>query len=174
MSTWFFGSLEKSRNDEASGDANKFVEILAALVPAEVLAIHALVMAAISELEAAPARTDLLIVFVGLNALCIALYCFASSDRKPWRCLIPSFAFTAWAMLQSPSAFDGLGWDLSPIMRLFIPLVIAVVISASIAPPARFRRKQNPPAGAQAQAPESNASDQAQSTNQATDGKAGE
>jgi hypothetical protein len=109
-------------------------DALAALVPAEVLAIHGI---AVSVAKAANVAIPAW-VFVALALLTLVLSLVATITksvkflpRNPATyagALIATAAFVLWSMLQPSSAFDSLGVSVSPLNRALIPVFGAVIL----------------------------------------------
>jgi hypothetical protein len=117
-----------------------YVDALAALVPAEVLAVHAgiLTFTTASVKDGAGNVTvritepgTLWWVFWALVVLSTVVY-FAGLGRTKWdswdwlRVLIPAAAFVGWTMLQKGSAFDAVAPNLPSATRSAIAVIGAV------------------------------------------------
>ena len=99
-----------------SPGVKSYVDALAALVPAEVLAAHATILTfttkTTGETVTITERPALVIAFWGLIAVSVILYAGARLmaskwDQRDWlRMLIPALAFVGWTMLQKATAFD--------------------------------------------------------------------
>jgi hypothetical protein len=133
----------KSRTESPPG-LRSYVDAMAALVPAEVLAAHATIMAIATDTRVDTDGTSTIVMTspnslkvagVGLAAISIMLY-WLGLQRKPevwdWaRMLIPPLAFTAWLLLQKPTAIDAfLGGINDDALRYTIALLTAVVLAA--------------------------------------------
>lgn len=104
-----------SRGPSAPG-VGTYVDAMAALVPAEVLTLHALLLTVTTETRGDTTTiTDAQTLkwsFVALIVLCIVLYVWPRLISKSWekldviRAAIPPLAFVAWTMLQRATAFD--------------------------------------------------------------------
>jgi hypothetical protein len=147
MSTIVYATLEAKRKNsprnkstgEAAPGFGTYVDAAAALVPAEVLALHAAILTVTAKTsnktttitDAATLRWS----FVGLIVLSIALYVVPrlAAGRKDWadvgRALIPPAAFVAWTMLQRATAFDAAFPKLSEGPRVAIALGTVVVLT---------------------------------------------
>lgn len=138
MSTLAYQALTKRRDEAVPGTSDdtkpgvgKYVDALAALIPAEVLAAHAVYLTiATDSKEGADGATTTMITkpdsleigFWILVVAAAALYLFPKIRKlEPWdavRVFIPPLAFVAWTLIQTPSAFDpvndalGLNWDI--------------------------------------------------------------
>ena len=165
MSTVAFGALttrreispsRKSTSNEPPG-LSSYVDTLAALVPAEVLAIHALIISIVTKSgpNGQATVTDpgtLRVAFWLLVALSAVLYVLgrrpvpttaqqrASADEIPFiehwewqdwiRLVIPVTAFAAWTLLEPLSAWNAVAPHASVGMRTLIATVTAVVLAA--------------------------------------------
>jgi hypothetical protein len=110
-----------------------------ALVPAEVLALHALAMTYGTTTtqegeEAVTVLTDptgMRWAFVAMAVLAMVLY-LVGVKRFAWtdaaRGLIASAAFVLWTMIQPSTAFDALGFEISGFVRIMIAVFGAVVL----------------------------------------------
>lgn len=136
-----------------------YVEALAALIPAEVMTLHALVLTATTHIVAsstdAPGATTISDVptlraaFWGLAALSLLLYLVprlyaawkagvaektgwqAQMDIADWaRAFIPPLAFTAWTMLQRVTAFDAAFPGCTESQRTVAGLFLAAILIA--------------------------------------------
>lgn len=121
-----------------------WLDAVAALVPAEVLAIHALVLNWTTETienengDKVTTITDpgaLKVAFWGLTALAAGIYVvrkLRAFDR--WdvaRMLFPPVAFVLWTMLQPSTAFDAQFPDLSENIRYIVAVIVAAFIAAA-------------------------------------------
>jgi hypothetical protein len=126
-----------------------YVDAVAALVPAEVLSVHALIISATAKVAgptaaAANVTTTIEAANIGtlrtafwlLAALALLLYAapryFGQGfDRWDWvRIFIPPVAFIVWTMLQRATAFDAAFPHLADAPRTVYGLIIAVVLGA--------------------------------------------
>jgi hypothetical protein len=166
MSTVAFGALTTRREQSDSGTStseqppglNTYIDILAALVPAEVLAIHALIIAAVT--KSVPHgqtqitdSTTLRWAFWLLLGLTVALFILgrrpvptpavvrqesggAVPPLQHWewqdviRLLVPPAAFVGWTMLEPTSAWNAVAPNVSSGIRILIPMVGAVLLAA--------------------------------------------
>ena len=117
-----------------------FVDALAALVPAEVLTLHALILSVTTTVTATTAGnvttmnpgSTLKWAFGGLIALSIVLYVVPRLPK--WKMLdylraaIPPLAFVAWTMLQRSTAFDAVAPRFSNASRTVVGLFMAVLL----------------------------------------------
>lgn len=124
MSTLAYGALTRKREDapaETSTDTNPpgvktYVDALAALVPAEVLVAHSIVIGYATEVAddvtTITAPDQLAAFFWFFAALCPVLF-LVGLQKIPtgWdyaRMFVPSVAFLGWTLLQPATAFDGI------------------------------------------------------------------
>jgi len=103
--------------DKKTDPKKPYIDAMAALVPAEVLAAHAVVISFTTTIENKVVTITnphlLFWAFFGLCALSLFLYAVPRLAAKLWdngwdwvRLFIPALAFVAWTMLQPTSAFD--------------------------------------------------------------------
>ena len=134
---------DKSQKEQPPG-VKTFVDALAALVPAEVLALHATVISWTTDTTVATAsaeastriidRETLSLSFFGMLALSMIIYAIPRLTAKLWdswdylRVLIPPSAFVGWTMLQRMTAFDAVFPNLGSIPRSVGALFLAVVL----------------------------------------------
>ncbi len=153
MSTIAFAAFTNSRENAQPGTSSSsnppgvstFVDALAALVPAEVLTLHAVFLSVTtSTAEKVTTITDagtLKWAFAGLIALSIVLY--VVPRLKNWdvfdymRVAIPPLAFVAWTMLQRSTAFDAIAPSLKDAPRTVVALFLAVLLGIAAAALAR-------------------------------------
>jgi hypothetical protein len=162
MSTIAFGALSTRREQSDSGKStseqppgvSSYVDILAALVPAEVLAINSIVVASVTAQgpggPATPAEAGTYRWMFGL-LLTLAAVLFvlgrrpapapdpSRSGRTTWqnwewqdliRMLIPPAAYVCWTMIEPSSVWSAIAPGMSSGTRLLIPLVGAAVLGA--------------------------------------------
>lgn len=166
MSTVAFGALTTRREKSDSGTSktdqppglNSYIDILAALVPAEVLAIHAIIIAAVTTTSSGGQTQitqpgTLRLAFWLLAGLAAVLFVLGrrpaptpaavlqqSGTSVPrwqhleWqdliRVAIPPAAFVGWTMLEPTSAWNVVVPDMSTGTRTLIALVGAVLLAA--------------------------------------------
>ncbi len=138
-----------------------YVDVLAALVPAEVLAAHAAVLSfttttqknQVGDMVTTITQPGTLRwVFVALLLLSVMLY--VANSLKHWdrwdfaRMLIPPLAFVGWTMLQKATAFDAVAPDMGQASRSAIALIGAIVL-AVIAGLLAYQADQKNPTPAQ-------------------------
>ncbi len=149
MSTLAYAALTTtSERAKAGGGASAppsgvraYVDAMAALVPAEVLTLHALVLAVTTETTSNATRiTDAVTLrwaFFGLLVLSAGFYVVPRLlarrwDRFDWcRAAIPPLAFVAWTMLQRATAFDALFPGVANAPRTVSALFVAVLLGAA-------------------------------------------
>lgn len=149
MSTLAYSAMTTLRKQATPGTStsgsppgvNSYVDAVAALVPAEVLTLHAVILSVTTKTatnesgQAVTTITDagtLQLAFWGLVVLSVFLYVvpqFRTWDRLDFlRGLIPPLAFIAWTMLQRATAFDAVYPQLGGAPRTVIALFVAVVL----------------------------------------------
>lgn len=162
MSTLAFAAFTNKREEATPGTSSSenppgvstFVDALAALVPAEVLTLHALILSVTTSTAAQVTTiTDagtLKWAFVGLIMLSIALY--VVPRFKNWEMLdyvrvaIPPLSFVGWTMLQRSTAFDAIApSSFKDAARTVIGLFLAVMLGLVAATLARKADQRNPP-----------------------------
>jgi hypothetical protein len=147
MSTIAYAAIT-SRREEASPGTSRaaspglgmYVDALAALVPAEVLTLHGLILTATTtrtgDTFAITAPGTLRYAFFGLLALAVAIYVAARLMQHGWetldyaRMFIPPLAFVGWTMLQKATAFDAVS-RLPDAARTVTALFLAVVLGGA-------------------------------------------
>jgi hypothetical protein len=129
-----------------------YVDAMAALVPAEVLALYAVIMQVASVTKEVDGQSETVIthdgtvvgLFLALVVLSSALYLLG---RKPLaganavapdkfdaaRALIPPCAFVVWTLLTPSSAIDAMGWHLDPVARIGGSAILAIVLGVAAA-----------------------------------------
>lgn len=156
MSTYAYAELTRERvnsspeppSTPSRPGVSVFADALAALVPAEILAVHAAIVGflVVDNGDKGKAIQDSsnvgLIAFYALIGLSVILYLFARKPKQPknrgdwkswdWiRALIPGMAFVAWTMIQPLSLFDLVVKDnLDTAARSIIALLVAVLLGA--------------------------------------------
>ena len=146
-----------SRGGSAPG-VGTYVDAMAALVPAEVLTLHALLLTVTTvttgETTTITDAPTLKWSFVALILLSLVLYVWPRAISKTWekldviRALIPALAFVAWTMLQRATAFDAV----KPAMmrdsvRSAIAFFLAVLLGLLAASLAGKADATDPPGG---------------------------
>jgi hypothetical protein len=132
-----------------------YVDALAALVPAELLTLHAAIIAVTTKVDGDTTTiidvTTLCWAFWALILLGIGFYVVPRLLERKWelldyiRVLIPSTAFVGWTMLQRATAFDAAFPSLAAAPRTVIALFLAVIVGA-IAATLAYRADQKRPA----------------------------
>jgi hypothetical protein len=117
-----------------------YSDALSALVPAEVLTVHALVISTVTaKVDDGSQITDLNTLwwaFYGMCLLSIFLYVVPRLMGGWWdqldflRMLIPLFAFVGWTMLQPTSAFDAIAPSLTIAQRTIAAVFLGVFLGA--------------------------------------------
>jgi hypothetical protein len=128
MSSIAFGALARKRQeapankstDDAPPGLRSYIDTLAALVPAEVLAMHTAVMHSTTKTTKGPHGKDVVtitnpdLLTWAFRAMILASVVFyvAGFQKKRWTrpaffgAFIPPIAFVLWTMAQNPSAFN--------------------------------------------------------------------
>jgi hypothetical protein len=126
MSTLAYAQLTTKREasppntstSQSPPGVNTYVDALAALVPSEVLTLHAVILSVTTTIDAKNKVTTisdpptLAWAFIGLLLVSIGLYVVPRILAKKWdqldwiRMLIPPLALVGWTMLQRSTAFD--------------------------------------------------------------------
>jgi len=156
MSSVVSGALATRREESDSGTSTSeqppglstYVDVLAALVPAEVLAINSIVITLVTKSVPGGGTqpTDpatLRLMFWLLLGLSSVLYLLGRQQslaqaRRPWgwtpadavRMLIPAAAFAGWAMLEPSSAWSSVVPGMSSGTRILIAIVGATALAA--------------------------------------------
>jgi hypothetical protein len=144
MSTLAFAEFTTKREEAAPGSSSSqnppgvstFVDALAALVPAEVLTLHAIILSVTTKVDNATTTiTDAVTLrwaFAGLIIISIVLYVvprFRKWDKFDYlRASIPPLAFVGWTMLQRSTAFDAVAPSLKDAPRTVLGLFLGVVL----------------------------------------------
>jgi hypothetical protein len=160
MSTVAYAQLTNSRDLAAPGTSTTaspgvgtYADALSALVPAEVLSLHALVISATSEMTSnGTVITDastLALAFWGLILMSAGFYIIPRwyGGRLDMldiaRALIPPLAFVGWTMLQRTTAFDAAFPAVTGTQRTVAALFLAVGL-AGIAAMLAYGADQKP------------------------------
>ena len=148
MSTLAYAALTIKREVAPPGQSETtaapgiktYVDALSALVPSEVLTLHALIISFTTKITGDTTKIEdpstLSWAFVGLMILAVALYAAprlleGKWDKLDWlRMFIPPLAFAAWTMLQRTTAFDAAFPALAQSPRTVAALFLAVVLGA--------------------------------------------
>jgi hypothetical protein len=145
MSTLAYASLTTSREAAAPGTSvtaspgvGTYIDAFAALVPAEVLTLHALIISYTVQTRGNATMiiegdgSLLRFSFWGLIVLSMVLYAGPRLFAKKWdgwdflRVLIPPLAFAGWTMLQKMTAFDAVYPALGEAVRTVVALFLGV------------------------------------------------
>ena len=127
----------RSTRDQSPGMAT-FVDALAALVPAEVLTVHGVIISLTTTTVDGNSKIDALETlywsFWGLFLLAMVVYAAARLIANKWddwdwlRVFIPALAFMGWTMLQRTTAFDAVFPSLPSAPRSVLAIFLAVLI----------------------------------------------
>ncbi len=146
MSTIAYAEFTTKRSQAVPGTSSAqappgistFQDALAALVPAEVLALHAVILPFTTKTEqtvtSITEKSTLAWAFWGLLVVCILLYIAPRLLKGKWdrldyiRMLIPPLAFVGWTMIQRATAFDAVFPSLADAPRTLIALFIAALL----------------------------------------------
>ncbi len=130
MSTLAYAAITTKREEAPPGTSNlasppgvnTYVDALAALVPAEVLSLHAVILSVTTATDNGTTQISapetLYWSFFGLILLSIVLYVGPRLVAGKWdkldylRVAIPPLAFVGWTMLQRATAFDAIFPDM--------------------------------------------------------------
>jgi hypothetical protein len=146
MSTLAYAAFTTSREKAKPGTStsgsppgvNTYVDALAALVPAEILTLHALILSVTTDTVNGTTKVvspaTLYWSFYGLCVLGIVFYAVSRTVNGKWdrwdflRMIIPPLAFLGWTMLQRATAFDAISPSLGQAPRTVLALFLAVVL----------------------------------------------
>jgi hypothetical protein len=149
MSTFAYAALTSRREDATPGTSSTggqpgvstYVDAVAALVPAEVLTAHGVILSFTTETTAGAVHITapdvLRAVFWVLIGLSCLLYVVTRWTAHKWerldylRMLIPPVAFVAWTMLQKATAFDAVDPKMSDPARSATAIIVAIVLGVS-------------------------------------------
>jgi hypothetical protein len=165
MSTLAYAALTKKRENATPGKSTSdqapgvstWVDSLASLVPAEVLALHGVFITALTTTEmrnGKPVTTitdagSLTAAFYALIGVSMLLYVGARLMARVWdrldfaRMAIPPLAFVGWTMLQKSTAFDA-AFPNVPWGPRFVIAVIGAVVLGLIAALLAYKADQKP------------------------------
>lgn len=162
MSSLVYGSLSAKRvstkpgvnlryilkDDDGGAPANttavtKWQDVLAGLVPAEVLALHAVAMSLGTKTTGSgdTAKTvitqpdAMIAVYIGMLVLSFALYLVGAKSygaQDLARALVPPLAFVCWTMIQPSTAFDAFPVEMTTFVRVMIATFGAIVLSVAV------------------------------------------
>ena len=149
------GATFTDATDETKSSKKTYIDALAALVPAEVLAAHALVFSYATKTENKVVTiTDPDTLGIAFWSLCVVSWILFVVPRgtggrwQGWdfvRMFIPVLAFVGWTMLQATSAFDAV-FTLTQPRRALYAVVLALVLGAVATALAYRIDKKDPPA----------------------------
>ncbi len=165
MSTLAYATLTTRREAAPPGTSTSqsppgvksYVDATAALVPAEVLTLHAVILSITTKTHQGTTGNSITEItepqtlswaFFGLLVLGVVLY--AVPRVRTWerldfvRMLIPPIAFVAWTMLQKATAFDAVCPQLREVPRTVIALFVAVLLGLAAVLLA-YRADRHPP-----------------------------
>lgn len=146
----------RSTSDQPPG-VGTYVDALAALVPAEVLSVHAALLTFTTDTVVQDGKPVVTITepktlawaFWALLLLSVVVYVAAPGKMAEldWaRASIAPFAFVGWTMLQKATAFDAVAPGLAPAPRNAIAVIGAVVLGLAASALAARADRQEPPA----------------------------
>jgi hypothetical protein len=158
MSTLAYATLTTKREKTEPGQSvSTYVDALAALVPAEVLTLHAVILSVTTKSETNATGQAITTItepstlkWAFYAMLGVSIVLFAVARRSGWerwdfaRALIPPIAFVGWTMLQKSTAFDAIAPDFAEAPRYVIAAIGAVVIGAT-ATALAYKADQSPP-----------------------------
>lgn len=155
MSIIAFANLTSKREQSEEGTSTsknppgvrRYVDAFAALVPAEVLTAHAVILGVCTETKVENGQsvvritTDgaeaLRVTFWALLVVSVGLYVISRwATKAKWdgwdlvRAAIPPLAFVGWMMLQKSTAFDAVAPGMKEAMRITVAVLGSVVLSA--------------------------------------------
>jgi hypothetical protein len=164
MSTIVYGALSRAR-EQKSGTSDPvqtstYIDALAALIPAEVLALHALLMTGVANQKTTQTtitvtltqKHQMKVAFLILILLSVLMYFFShystNWDRLDFlRMLIPPASFVAWCLIQRTSVWDAIKPGMDFGWRQFIGAVAAVALGGlSLALAGKANEKRTPKA----------------------------
>jgi hypothetical protein len=142
LTTWRIKKIKAAGTSAPQPDISVYIDMVAALVPAEVLAIHSLILSFTTKIQQDPSGNPTTVItdpgtlrwsFFGLVALSVVLYAAArfrkiKEGQDFIRAVIPPGAFVAWTMLQRATAFDAVCPGLREAPRFVIGLFAAVIL----------------------------------------------
>jgi len=147
MSTFCYAYLTNRRDAMAPGRSTSnatgiktYIDAVLALVPAEVLALHAVIVSFTTKVDnkitTITDQATLSYSFYGLIVLTFIIYIFGrlKTKDKSWdkydyfRMFIPPLAFIGWTMLQTVTAFDAAFPGLAQSARMVIASFLAVLL----------------------------------------------
>lgn len=131
-------AASKKSGGQSSPGVGTYIDAFAALVPAEVLTVHAVIISLTTKTVDAVTEIvelgTLFWAFFGLILLSVFFYVFPRLVSRTWdrldyvRMVIPPLAFIGWTMLQRTTAFDAIFPSLSVVPRMVIALFLGVIL----------------------------------------------
>jgi hypothetical protein len=124
------------------GKVSHWQDVAAALVPAEVLALHGIAMSygttTTGSGENAVTRItypgQMMVVYIAMMLLAAGLYLLGAKSFRGWRtwvrAAIPVAAFIIWTMIQPSTAFDAFPFGFTSFARTMIAVFGAIVLGA--------------------------------------------
>lgn len=154
----FTTSREKAQPNTSTSESppgvSTYIDALAALVPAEVLTLHAVILSVTTKTVGATTEIiepgTLSWAFLGLLLLSAVLYVVPRLVDRKWdrldylRMAIPPLAFVGWTMLQRATAFDAVFPGLTEAPRTVIALFLGVLLGL-VAATLAYRADQKKP-----------------------------
>jgi hypothetical protein len=149
MSTLLYAELTSKRDAAQPGRSQTdgqpgvktYVDALAALVPAEVLTVHGVILTVTTAVDAGVTTIThpqtLAVMFWVLLVMATGLYAAWRLYHKRWddwdwlRMLLPPLSLLGWLMLQRSTAFDAVWPTLDAGPRTAAAVVLAVVLGAA-------------------------------------------
>jgi len=146
MSTLAYARLTAKREQGLPGTTTSqsppgvstYVDAFAALVPAEALTLHAVILSVTTRtangVTQITQQGTLAWAFYGLLAISMVLYAVPRITSAKWdkldciRIFIPPLAFIGWAMLQRATAFDAVFPNLSEAARTVSAVFLGVIL----------------------------------------------
>jgi hypothetical protein len=129
--------------DPVKDKVRHWQDAVAALVPAEVLALHGVAMSygttttgtGDTALTRITYPGQMMVVYVAMVLLAAGLYFLGAKSFKPidWaRAAIPAAAFVIWTMIQPSTAFDAFPFGLNSFARIMIAVFGAILLGAVV------------------------------------------
>jgi hypothetical protein len=138
MTEWRKNSPKAATLAVGEGGISPYVDAVLAVVPAETLALHAVILSVttrtVNTTTQITARGTLFWAFFGLIVLSGVLYAVPRVVARDWevldyvRMLIPPLGFVGWTMLQRATAFDAVFPNVGEAPRTVMALFLAVIL----------------------------------------------
>jgi hypothetical protein len=152
MSSYAYGALTRRREQATPlhsltdgtdpPGVGSYVDAMAAIVPAEVLAVHAAIIPMATETTTVADKTVTTItepgvligVFIASIVLSMGFFLAGRKWDEPWngldwaRLAIPPLAFVVWTMLQKTTAFDAVAPGMDDAPRFAIAILAAATL----------------------------------------------